>query len=69
LDLGTGLKIKELTFKENSTEGLSGFIHSSGNIKWNFDPNWSYVFQTSYNLDLIKLLSNIYISIGVNYLF
>jgi hypothetical protein len=70
LEIGAGLKVKNLELSESNDEGLGAFYHAQTGINWYFSPSWCYTLQCVYNYDIFNDKSHtIFINIGMSYLF
>lgn len=70
LDVGAGLKIKSIKLLEDTSEGLSPFVHGQTGLDWIIDNNWRYILHGTYNYNLLaEKQHNILLNLGIMYIF
>lgn len=71
LNIGIGLKIKNLELSDDNSEGLSPYFHCQTGIQWRFDSKWSYTLYGTYNYNFsgTEKTHLIMVSLGLMYLF
>lgn len=71
INLGVGLKIKDLKLSQDNSEWLSPLIHCLAGLQWQFDINWLYTLYGTYNYNFTESenIHKFFISIGIMYIF
>ncbi|OQY38320.1 MAG: hypothetical protein B6229_06080 [Spirochaetaceae bacterium 4572_7] len=68
INVGGGLKIKDLNFTDTNSGALDIILHGQLGLEWEIDYSWDYLLYTTYNYNLLTKDSGSYfINLGIKY--
>ena len=70
VNMGGGIKIKDLNFYDSNSGALDLIIHGQLGLEWGIDESWDYILYSIYNYNLLTRDSGSYfINLGIKYKF